>query len=251
MCVRSSAIRSAPGRVSTRSAIWFAIVAVGRKSAASCPSSSAARRCSSFTVGSSRSCSSPTSAAAIAARISGVGRVAVSERRSITLGRYRRASYIPARPGERGRASHDGEERMRKRLGLLLACACFFAVPVGAHAATVTSLANVTADDHRDNEVDIAVNPKNPNNLIAGWNDYGPGGSCGVGYSTNGGKTWHTDWLRGMTVEGGNPTYDYGAGDPSVGFTNDRTAVFICNAWSQKKPTALYSTTSADGGGTG
>jgi 23S rRNA (adenine2503-C2)-methyltransferase len=37
-----------------------------------------------LTVGSSRSCSSPTSAAAIAARISGVGRVAVSERRSIT-----------------------------------------------------------------------------------------------------------------------------------------------------------------------
>src|SRR5262249_47886259 len=35
-------------------------------------------------VGSSRTCSSPTSAAAIAARISGVGLVAVSERRSIT-----------------------------------------------------------------------------------------------------------------------------------------------------------------------
>ena len=33
MCVRSSAISWPPGRVSTRSAIWFAIVAVGRKSA--------------------------------------------------------------------------------------------------------------------------------------------------------------------------------------------------------------------------
>jgi hypothetical protein len=139
---------------------------------------------------------------------------------------------------------------MRKRLGLLLACACFFAVPIGAHAATVTNLANVTADDNGDNEVDIAVNPRNPRNLVAGWNDYGFGKSCGVGYSTDGGRTWHTDWLRGMTPDGGNPTYDYGAGDPSVGFTNDGTAVFICNAWSQKKPTALYSTRSTDGGRT-
>src|ERR687892_2383549 len=92
MCVRSSATRTQPGRVRIRSAIWFAIVAVGRKSAASWPSSSAARRCSSFTVGSSRSCSSPTSAAAIAARIASVGWVAVSERRSIkTAPRYRAA----------------------------------------------------------------------------------------------------------------------------------------------------------------
>ncbi len=75
---------------------------------------------------------------------------------------------------------------MSKRLWLLLAlaCTCFFALPALANAATVTSLANVTADDNGDNEVDIAVNPTNPNNLIAGWNDYGVGGSCGVGYST-------------------------------------------------------------------
>src|SRR4051812_3299167 len=84
-CVRSSATTLQPGRLSTRSAAWLAIVAVGKKSAASCPSSSAARRCSSLTVGSSRSCSSPTSAAAIAARIPGDGFVAVSERRSITV----------------------------------------------------------------------------------------------------------------------------------------------------------------------
>ncbi len=45
---------------------------------------SAARSCSSLTVGSSRICSSPTSAAAIAARMPAVGRVTVSERRSIT-----------------------------------------------------------------------------------------------------------------------------------------------------------------------
>src|SRR5438128_2029992 len=84
MCVRSSARTTAPGFVCARSATWFAIVAVGRKSAASCPSSSAIRRWSSLTVGSSRNCSSPTSALAIAASMAAVGFVTVSERRSIT-----------------------------------------------------------------------------------------------------------------------------------------------------------------------
>src|SRR5947209_5021780 len=60
------------------------MVAVGRKTASSWPTSGAARASSSLTVGSSRLCSSPTAAAAIAARISGVGRVDVSERSSIT-----------------------------------------------------------------------------------------------------------------------------------------------------------------------
>jgi hypothetical protein len=53
-----------------------------------------------------------------------------------------------------------------------------------------------------------------------------------------------------MTPAGGNPTYDYGAGDPSVGFLNDGTALFTCNAWSVKKPTAIYVSRSTDGGKT-
>src|SRR3989440_10969887 len=51
-----------------------------------------------------------------------------------------------------------------------------------------------------------------------------------------------------MTPAGGNPTYDFGAGDPSVGFLNDGTAIFTCNAWSNTKPTAIFVTTSKDGG---
>ena len=79
----SSPSSSSPSSVCRRIAIWFAIVAVGRNTASSWPRRRAARSSSSFTVGSSRFCSSPTAAAAIAARIPGVGRVAVSERRSI------------------------------------------------------------------------------------------------------------------------------------------------------------------------
>ena len=111
-CVRSSAISSPPRSLWQKSAIWFAIVAVGRKSASSWPSSSAARRWSSLTVGSSRSCSSPTSAAAIAARISAVGFVAVSERRSITR------AILAARwisPCSRGRSPRAASPRTAPR----------------------------------------------------------------------------------------------------------------------------------------
>lgn len=143
-----------------------------------------------------------------------------------------------------------------KRLGFFAAalCAALFVLgAAGAGAATQVTVANITNDgpaDNGDNEVDIAINPTNASNLIAAWNDYGPGGSCGIGYSFNRGRTWSTTWLRGVTPEGGNPTYDYGAGDPSVGFLADGTAVLACNAWSVKKPTALFVTRSTDGGRT-
>ena len=58
----------------------------GRNIAASLPSSAATRSHSAQTVGSEPACSSPTSAAAIAARIPGVGRVWVSEARSTRTG---------------------------------------------------------------------------------------------------------------------------------------------------------------------
>jgi hypothetical protein len=142
------------------------------------------------------------------------------------------------------------------KLKILVAVATALALAVGVSAAQAARVANVVnvsndgPDTNGDNELDIAINPTNPSNMIAGWNDYGVGNSCGVGYTTDGGKTWQTDWLRGMTPAGGNPTYDYGAGDPSVGFLNDGTAIFTCNAWSNTKPTAIFVTTSADGGKT-
>jgi hypothetical protein len=148
---------------------------------------------------------------------------------------------------------------MARRLGLLLVllCAGVGVPPVPASAATadVLALANISNDgpaDNGDNEVDIAINPTNPQNLVAAWNDYGPGGSCGLGYSVNGGHTWATSWLRGVTPEGGNPTFDYGAGDPSVGFLADGTAILSCAAWgaSRSQPSAIFASRSTDGGRT-
>src|SRR4051812_6655366 len=54
----------------------------GVNRAASCPNRAAACSCSSCSVGSSSNTSSPTGAAAMAARMAAVGRVTVSERRS-------------------------------------------------------------------------------------------------------------------------------------------------------------------------
>jgi hypothetical protein len=139
---------------------------------------------------------------------------------------------------------------------LAVACAglaLVFGVSAAQAAPRVQTLVNMSNDGpatNGDNEVDVAINPADPSNMIAGWNDYGVGNSCGVGWTTDGGRTWKSDWLRGMTPAGGNPTYDFGAGDPSVGFLNDGTAIFTCNAWSNTKPTAIFVTTSRDGGAT-
>jgi hypothetical protein len=140
--------------------------------------------------------------------------------------------------------------KLRILVVVLAAAALVVGVAAAQAAPRVDNVVNVTNDDNGDNELDIAINPTNPSNMVAGWNDYGVGNSCGVGWTLDDGRTWHTDWLRGMTPAGGNPTYDYGAGDPSVGFLNDGTAVFTCNAWSTTKPTAIFVTTSKDGGAT-
>jgi hypothetical protein len=142
-----------------------------------------------------------------------------------------------------------------KRFGVAIAVICTLLLPTAALAASVVSVANITNDgpaDNGDNEVDIAVNPTNTQNLIAAWNDYGPGDSCGLGYSLNGGRTWTTSWLPGITAAGGNAKFDYGGGDPSVGFLNDGTAVLSCASWgaSKSQPSAVWSSRSTDGGRT-
>jgi hypothetical protein len=133
---------------------------------------------------------------------------------------------------------------MRKLLMLAaLAVTCFALAPAAGAATLISGPVNMTADTNGDNEVDVAINPMNAKNLVSAWNDYGSN-SCGIGTSVNGGKTWSIDYLHGIDFT----TYDYGAGDPSVGFLKNGTAVITCNAWSVSKPTALYTSYSTDGG---
>src|SRR5262249_18927565 len=87
MCASSPTTTSSPGRVRILRPIWFAIVPLGTKRAASLPSSSAIRSSRRLTDGSSPYWSSPTGAAAIAWRMPGEGKVTVSGRRSMLLGK--------------------------------------------------------------------------------------------------------------------------------------------------------------------
>ncbi len=83
MWARDSQITSSPGPTKAPSASTLAMEPVGVNSAASNPNRPATRSSSASTVGSSPYTSSPTSASAIARRMPAVGRVTVSERRSI------------------------------------------------------------------------------------------------------------------------------------------------------------------------
>ncbi len=135
---------------------------------------------------------------------------------------------------------------MRRAVLVLVLAGTLLALAPAAAAMTVSvGPVNMSADANGDNEVDVAINPANPKNLVSAWNDYGSD-SCGMGTSFDGGRTWSVDYLHGIDFT----VYDYGAGDPSVGFLDDGTAVIACNAWSAKKPTALFTSYSTDGGRT-
>src|SRR5437867_7096921 len=82
MCESRSRTTSWPARVWLTTETTFPIVPEATKRPASLPSRSAAIASSRLTVGSSSQTSSPTSARAMASRISGVGSVSVSDRRS-------------------------------------------------------------------------------------------------------------------------------------------------------------------------
>ncbi|WP_157557611.1 sialidase family protein [Intrasporangium oryzae] len=142
---------------------------------------------------------------------------------------------------------------MRKRAIVVAGVACLALVVVAgvspSVASTVVSNGFVTNDLNRDAETDIAINPVNPANLIAAWGDSGAK-SCGVGYSMDGGQTWQVSWIHGLNAAEGNPDFAF-AGDPSVGFLNDGTAVVACDAWGPGlAPSALYTSRSTDGGQT-
>jgi len=93
----------------------------------------------------------------------------------------------------------------------------------------------------RQAEEGIAVNPVDPQNLIAGQNDSRIGfNHCGIDYSFNGGRTWGDQlppfWQRlnenpvGHTVMGGPAavrTYDAGS-DPALAFDSQGRAFFSC-----------------------
>ena len=75
------------------------------------------------------------------------------------------------------------------------------------------------------NETSIAINPRNPRNLVGGANDYRLGfGTSGVYASTDGGDHWYDAIIPFPTLPNGD-VLD-GGGDPAVAFDRDGVAYY-------------------------
>src|SRR5947208_7064220 len=87
---------------------------------------------------------------------------------------------------------------------------------------------NVVANQDKtrfpQNETPIAVDPNNPNRLLAGANDYRHDlAACGIYASSDGGATWK-DVGEGTTV----PPGAVAGGDPATAFGPDGTGYHVC-----------------------
>lgn len=130
-----------------------------------------------------------------------------------------------------------------------------------AAATTIGPVVNASNDLVTNNEITIAMNPADPLNVVAGWNDWNRNEACGVTASFDGGQTWSahsfipgiTPWDNSGNTYAGNGTYDFG-GDPAVTFGPNGTAYFACygysyqNAAAPKGGVALFVSTSTNGG---
>jgi hypothetical protein len=122
-----------------------------------------------------------------------------------------------------------------------------------------TLVVNVTNDTTAQNETPIAVNPRNPLNLIVGGNDWNYNDGCAVNASLDGGRSWTatlpSGFLPGVTKYTNDPAvagtgrYDYG-GDPVVAFGPNGVAYYACFGYQATSPynVALLFSRSTDGG---
>ncbi|NUR98833.1 MAG: exo-alpha-sialidase, partial [Kribbellaceae bacterium] len=128
-------------------------------------------------------------------------------------------------------------------------------VPVGSQAGCSAA----------QNETTIAVNTRNPGNVVAGANDYrlfnareNRNDSSSFAYTSfNGGRTWANVMIPGLTVtSGGTGPFSWfdGSGDPVVAFGPGNTVYFASLLFSRSTPlggqeaSAIVVNTSHDGG---
>jgi len=106
-------------------------------------------------------------------------------------------------------------------------------VKVNQNCLTVTDQP-LAGRGQAQNETWVSVNPNNPRQIIATYNDYRRGdGTCGVSYSGDGGSSW-TDsttpngFVRGTAFGGVAREYMQGAGDTSVAWDTRGNAYLSC-----------------------
>jgi hypothetical protein len=106
------------------------------------------------------------------------------------------------------------------------------------------------------NETTIDTDPLDPSVMVGGVNDYrsSPSGGVNCGYTRtdDGGATWSSGVLTGITQNNPGTPFDYqAAGDPSVFFADDGTVYFACLAFDQSYArSAMVVEKSKDGGKT-
>ena len=110
------------------------------------------------------------------------------------------------------------------------------------------------------NETAVAVNPRNPRNVLIGQSDYRRGDSaCGANWSLDGGRHFGSELLPiSFTAPGltGQRHYWDASGDTSVAFDSSGEAYLFCLAFNRPAPTSdvngtasgLFLFRSADGG---
>ena len=112
-------------------------------------------------------------------------------------------------------------------------------VNLGSNIKVNQNCLNLTDSDlqgrgQAQNETWVSVDPLNPRNIIATYNDYRRGdGTCGVSYSTNGGKNWAdatapNGFVRGTTFGGFPREYMQASGDTSVAWDTRGNAYLSC-----------------------
>src|SRR4051812_36210818 len=93
------------------------------------------------------------------------------------------------------------------------------------------------------NEEFIKVNPNNTNQIVASYNDYRRGdGSCGVSYSSDGGRTWNdtavpNNFVRGSFLSPARAREDFPAsGDTSVDWDSKGNVYLSCQMLKGGRP---------------
>ena len=131
-----------------------------------------------------------------------------------------------------------------------------------ADTIRVGKVVDVSADFQTNNEVPMAMNPANPLNLVAAWNDWNLNEGVGYAFSLDGGLSWSkigcsTNFLPGITKTDDcgrvvNPTgFDF-AGDPGLAFAASGRLYAAVQAFNGggSKAIAMYVLRSDDGGRT-
>ena len=134
-------------------------------------------------------------------------------------------------------------------------------VALASTGAGAVSVVNVSNDTTAQNETPLAVNPRNPLNMLTGNNDWNWNDGCGFNVTFDGGKSWTKTlpdgFIPAITKYTNDPSiagtgyYDYG-GDPAVAFGPDGTAYFPCFGYQAVPPygVVLLMNRSSDGGRT-